>query len=327
MAVEMITPTVVDKVPEGFTDDQAAVDSIIGGTGYEDLNLERIEIEKEAGTYQPIDTGHPNVIPAEQKQPVENNQTAQENGQSQPDPFADILQPVETPESSQPAPQVTTFTEEQFTQKLAEEVAALEEKWKEVADQIKKFNENPYEFLSEKAPHLVQKFDKIGFIKGELEKEFGKDFQVLTSEMGTPGTESNSYLLRQIELQKEAEGFVQKATSVTDTQKVAREQEIQSYKQEIMKRHKFENEADFDKQVWQELQELNPKDVWARLAEHKLLLQRIAKGKEGISTPSRTGFETPGVNQTQEVNRNSGDDSWKALFPAEAFKNAENRIF
>lgn len=344
MGVEILTPTVIDKVPEGFTTDQSIIDSILGTTGYEDLNSERQEIEKDAGVYQPIDGGHPNVIPAEQNQPkdlsgniqkantqndfAENSKIEQPtNGQSQPDPFADILQPTQTPEIQQSTPQITTFTEEQFSQKLAEEVAVLEEKWKEVAEQIKKFNENPYEFLSEKAPHLVQKFDKIGYIREQLEKEFGKEFQVLTTEMAIPGTESNAYLLRQMELQKEAEGFVQKATSVTDTQKAAREQEIQNYKQEIMKRYKFENEADFDKQVWQELQELNPKDVWSRLAEHKLLLQRIKNGKEGITTPAKTGFETPGVNQTQEVNRNSGDDSWKALFPQEAFKKAENRIF
>lgn len=333
--MEILTKTVVDKVPDGFTDDPAVMAQLLGTTGYEDLNTERQEIEKDAGIQNPIDTGSPEAKPAEQPNYLNNNAQQQNVVQSETStsPFEDILNPTVPPASvgnTEEAPPIQgqqTFTQADVDARVEAEIKTIEEKYKEIAQDIQRFKENPYDFLAEKAPHLVQKFDKIGYIKSELAKEFGAEFQVIASEIGIPGTESNAYLLKQMELQKQVESLSSKAQMQLQQAELARESEIKNYKQEIMKRYNFQSEGDFDKQVWQELLGLDPKEVWSRLAEHKLLKERIQKVKQGITTPAKTGFETPGVTQTQEINRNPGDDAWKSLFPEYAHKSAENRIF
>jgi hypothetical protein len=82
------------------------------------------------------------------------------------------------------------------------------------------YSKNPYEFRARHEPALFKdKFDKVAYVNGKLEEEFGKEFRVTPEDAYTLGTQSNNYITRQQALLKEASIYEAVATDKIEVSK------------------------------------------------------------------------------------------------------------
>lgn len=149
------------------------------------------------------------VTPDQPVQPVQPVAQAEPEKMS----FTDLLKSFGDSEET-PAPAPTTPTTETPLTPAVEPPTWQTEK-AEMQEQINKltkltewfdeYSKNPYEFRAKYEPALFKdKFDKVAYVNGKLEEEFGKEFKVIPEDVYTLGTSSNQYVTRQQDLLREA---------------------------------------------------------------------------------------------------------------------------
>lgn len=327
MAVLNVTEDKVPKDADGtpFPTSDEALNNILNTSGYEDRNTEAQTIERESGIIpakspaveNPVNTGDEAIKFAKQDTFIDrqkqdlNPKIVEEKIEPEKvkDIFDEILNPKEVKkaqdgvETSPDTAAEIQFTQDKVNEMIAAAVLETENKYQDMKLAFDEFQKNPYEFYAKHSPYVLQKMDVVSYVNDKLKEEFGEDFQYNPQDVAIFGSPSNRYFKRQNELEAEANNYKNTASNTLSEQEKQVESEKKEFKQTVMKKYGFANEADFDQQVWNDLNQLTAKEVWENLIQFKLVKAKLNLLQGNIKQPISKSFSVPGVG---DINGSSG---------------------
>jgi len=264
-------------------------------------NVERQQILQSAGVEEPAQILDSNIDSLIVNQTPKAPEPVPVVSKEEPKVEIDLLdkllssskEPEPQPNSAEPT--ISSFTQEQVNDMIAAARAEEALKWEEANKTFKQYEENPYQFLSQVAPHLFKSFDTEGYVNDKLESEFGKDFQPIAEESLKFNSPSNKYLRRQMELEQEALSLQKNADSNIEQSTQETNTKFNEFKLSVMTKYGFDNQADFDQQVWNDIAAMNGSEVWETLVKYKLLVKNADTIKKNLRQQPSKAFQTPGI--------------------------------
>lgn len=196
---------------------------------------------------------------------------------------------------------------------------------------VEEFKRDPNSFLAKYASNIiVNQFDKVGYVRDKLAKDFGAEFAFDQSDAFKIGTASYNYLRAQDKYASEADNYVETAqNAIQEEQKKAQDVYDNACKSVMAKRGI--DETTFNKEVRSVLESSTQEQILDLIAEAILIKKNGANYKASLETTAKVTQQTPPVAVISGASQNIVDaNSDKAkmsnVFGSGLINNAYDRL-